>query len=166
MIAALAVGGVTATVLWGVAATTTAPSSTDGDRAITPPWQERRPMYRPDGSRPDGMRPGDAMRRREWWRENGPGAGAAPTTRSISPEEWQDIERFMTTRSPKRWAKFNEMPDDERKQRLGGFVVVRYRAMQELKQNDPAMFDIRLRRLPIEDEIFELGWQLNHEPAN
>ena len=149
LVAAVVVGGGLSTALWA--------ASGESDRNTPAPMQDRqggdrtRPFNRPDG-----------QRLRQWWREGG-GAGGGPATRPISEADWQEITQFMKQYSPKRWAKLTDLPE-ERQGRLKSFVADRYRMMQQMKQNDPAMFDLRLKRLPIEDEIFALGWDLNHKP--
>jgi hypothetical protein len=151
-LAMLSIGGGLALAL--SAAPTTAPA----DRPIVAPWQDRRP-FRPEGMRPDGPRSDrpDRMRPGEWWRANN------PATRPVGPDEFQDIDRFMRIYSPKRWARLKDVPDD-RQERLRGFVAARYRNLQDLKQNDPKMYDLRLVRMQIEDQIFDLGWQLKDSP--
>jgi len=158
-VAALAIGGGGAAVVWSASTPTTAPS----DPPLAPWQRPRLDGMRPDGGgRPEGMRgmrPGGSG----WWRENN---NPNTTTRPVNPEEWEYVDRFMNQWSPNRWAKFKEIPDEGRKQRLRGFVAQRYRAMQELRQNDPKVYDVRLQRLQIEDKIFDLGWKLNHDADN
>ena len=157
-VAALAIGGGGAVTVWS--ASTPTPTTVPADSPLAPWQRPRGEGMRPDGPpRPEGMR---GMRGGGWWREN----GTNPATRPVGADEWQYVDRFMNTYSTHRWAKFRELPDDDRKQRLRGFVAQRYRAMQELKQNDPKIYDVRLQRLQIEDKIFDLGWKLNHDADN
>jgi hypothetical protein len=148
--AAIVLGiGCGAVSVFSAATPTTNRSDDATGTAPVPPWEERR-TYPRSPVPGEGMRPG-------WSRQN------SPMTRPVGNEEWVYVDRFMNTHSPNRWAKFREMPDDSRKDRLRAFVANRYRAMQELKQNDPTLFDMRLKRLKIEDQIFDLGWRINHD---
>lgn len=105
---------------------------------------DRQRSNRPDGqARPSGS-----------WREH------AATTKP-SAEEWEDVDAFMDENSPKRWAKFRDMPEG-RREKLKPFFNQRYRMLQDLKQNDSAMYDVRIKRLKIEDDIFSLGWDLKN----
>lgn len=103
-----------------------------------------------------GARPG-------WWRGDRMGA---PTTRQLTPEEVAEIETFMQKHSPKRFERFLGLPE-RRREGLLFFLAVRYRQLQEMKQNDPDVFALRMARMTIEDEVFDLGWRLNHDsPAD
>jgi hypothetical protein len=104
---------------------------------------------RPRLGRIDGQRPAGN------WRDR------SIATSRPSSEELREVDEFMNENSPKRWAKIKDMPD-ERRSRLNGFVVQRFRMLQDLKQNDQAMYDLRVKRLKIEDEIFSLGWDLKN----
>jgi hypothetical protein len=91
---------------------------------------------------------------RQWSREN--------LLRPIGREEWDAVDWFMNRFTPTRWQKFKEMPDDRHKERLKTILANRYRVMQELKVNDTDTYSLRVRRLQIEDRIFDLGWRVNH----
>jgi len=151
--AALAVGGGAVSV-WS--ASTTAPAAPVDESPVLP-WQEQR-RPRPEGFRPEGggpMRPPGG-----WWRGDN-----NPMNRPVSAEEWVYVDRFMKNFSPIRWIKFNDLPENDKKQKLKNAIAVRYRAMQELKGNDSGLYDLRLKRLRVEDEIFDVGWKLNHPDA-
>jgi hypothetical protein len=145
---ALAVGAIAVTLI----------RAADSDQTMPGPFPQQQ---RDDGGdRPRPRADGFRGAQRPFGRD-----GVAATR--PSDEEWQQISQFMQEHSPKRWAKFNDMNlPAERSDRLRGFVALRYHNLMELKQNDPKMFEVRLRRMPIEDEVFALGWELRHKPEN
>ncbi len=123
-----------------------AASPTTNESAVGGGGKSDRPRVgRMDGQRPPGN-----------WRDRYSGVTTKPTS-----EELREVDEFMNENSPKRWSKIKDMPDD-RKSKLNGYVVQRYRMLQDLKQNEPAMYDLRVKRLKIEDEIFSLGWDLKN----
>jgi hypothetical protein len=143
---AMAVGGGAVSV-WSASAPT--PATTNPSSAVdsttettTPPPQERR----------------REERRQQWSRENDPSMA-----RPLRAEpQWGDVDWFMNQWTPNRWAKFRDMPEGQRKDKLKSIVANRYRAMQELKLNDTDTYQLRVKRLQIEDRIFDLGWRVNH----
>ena len=104
---------------------------------------------RPRLGRIDGQRPAS-------WRDR-----ASATTKPATADEQREVDAFMTENSPKRWARINDLPE-KRRDELKKFVLQRYRMLQDLKQVDSQMYDLRLKRLKIEDEIFDLGWALKN----
>src|SRR5439155_8229585 len=112
-----------------------------------------------DGTTP--VRPGE-------WRRNRAAsqpAEAGPTTLPpMTDEERKDVEKFLKDNAPKRYEKAQDLQDDRQKRILEA-ARTQYRALQRLKEQDPQMYDIRIKRLPIMDDIFALGWDLRHGDA-
>lgn len=126
------------------------PSSTqpsDGDRRSNI-------VRRPEGNLRRGM---------EWRRGLGstPGSGAGQLP-PMTDEEKTEIEQFMKSYSPRRWEKFQDVPED-RKDKILSNIRAQYRWMKRLKDEDAEIYDIRIKRLPIEDEMFALGWEMRQE---
>jgi hypothetical protein len=128
------------------------------DSATTQPSRpfDRRPEGRADGPframrrpMPPGMNP-----------NNNNGAVFGP----MSEEERAQIEQFMRAYSPKRWEKFQDVPDD-RKDKILNFIRTQYHWMERLKEEDPKIYDIRIKRVPIEDEMFAIGWEIHHSDS-
>ncbi len=89
----------------------------------------------------------------------GGGAGQLPP---MTDEEKTEIEQFMKSYSPRRWEKFQDVPEDRRDKILSN-IRAQYRWMKRLKEEDAEIYDIRIKRLPIEDEMFALGWEMRQE---
>jgi hypothetical protein len=148
------------TVAWSQSTPTTQQSETDRRapfRATNERGFEGRAF---GGGAGDGMRPP----RTEWRRGDRP--DYQQPQQEPTAEEWKEIEAFMKSHSPKRWERVNEIADEQRQQTVRNMFANRYRAMQELKENDPELHKIRLERMPIEDEVFALGWDLSHSKAD
>jgi hypothetical protein len=154
-----------------IAATGATEPSTDEDQSQPP---VSRLDLRPMGPRPDGMpRPRDGYGHEGYGREGYGRDGIgwsrdrmySTTTRPVTDQEKQDIDKFMQEHSPKRWAKLKDITED-RKNRLYNTVAGRYRAMEELKLSDPKLYEIRLSRMSTEDEIFAIGWDLRNGKSN
>jgi hypothetical protein len=96
-------------------------------------------------------RPDTQRRRNEWTRRGAPMLQAGDT---VSDEEIKD---FMSKHSPERWRRMDGLPP-ERKEKLMGFIRTQYYWLERLKQEDPEVYALRLKRLPIEDKMFELSW--------
>jgi hypothetical protein len=118
--------------------------------------------------RPGGGGGGDDMRTRggvgpgggggggEWRRDN----FADPDT-----DEWDKIKAFMKQHSPERLNRLEEIGDEKRQEAVRNMFAARYRMLQEVKERDPELYDIRLKRLPVEDKAFELSWRLMRKQA-
>jgi hypothetical protein len=97
-----------------------------------------------------GFGPGGGMRRRGW----------------IDPAEWTQAEAFMKDNSPRRWAAFEKIPgDNPHRLTVMRAFYGRYRMLQSLRDEDPALYDLRMKRLKLEDNVFGLVWDLKHEDA-
>jgi hypothetical protein len=106
----------------------------------------------------DGRNDGGARQRLEWRR----GSDFRPENFSEpTPDEWKEIEAFMKSNSPERFKRLDDIGDDQRQQGVRNMFAARYRMLQDLKERDPEIYQIRLARMPIEDKVFELGWKLS-----
>ena len=109
---------------------------------------------------------GDRIRGRggEWRRGDGRADGRGGDNflnfDEPSDEEWKEIEAFMKKYSPKRLERLSDIGDEQRQQGLRNLFAARYRAMEEMKERDPEIYELRLERMPVEDEVFALGWDL------
>jgi hypothetical protein len=115
---------------------------------------------------PDGERRGPRYGERREGREGrdagaeaqavDPGA-AEPPERPAPPqgdlEEWERAMTFMKEHSPKRWALLPELPEYFQqgvRERMFG----RYRQLERWRNADKEMYDIGMRRLALEDELW------------
>src|SRR5439155_22967679 len=92
----------------------------------------------------------------------GPGNGGGQNLGPIGEDEMGQIETFMKAYSPKRWEKLQQDVPEDRRKRILDNIRMQYRWMERLKEEDPTIYDIRIKRLPVEDEMFEIGWELHH----
>ena len=133
------------------------PAVAAAQESQVPSTRPGRPMF---DRRPDG-RPA-----REIWRER---LGNFDPSRSGSPlseQEKGEISNVMRTYSPERFRRLDEVPGEERKDKIFDSIAAQYRMLQRMKHEDPEIYDLRLKRLPIEDKMFELRWKLNHDNPN
>ena len=89
--------------------------------------------------------------------EQRPGPFDAPTA-----EEWDKCEAFSKEYGPKRWAILQTL-DEDRQQYIRGMIFWRYRNLERLKNSDPDMYQIHLKRFGIEDEIFGIRFPISQE---
>lgn len=102
----------------------------------------------PPPERPE-MSDVDAPAPRRW---GGAGRPDAPTA-----EEWEKVSAFMQEQSPHRWRLYQRLAEESSAQRsVRRMIWSRYQNLQDLKQEDPAFYEMRLRQLQLEDEIFDL----------
>ena len=100
----------------------------------------------------------------------GPGPGGGPPMMEPRPapvdvptaEEWERCEAFSKEYGPKRWAILQTL-DEERQQYIRGMIFWRYRNLERLKNTDPDMYQIHLKRFGIEDEIFGIRFPIRQE---
>jgi len=127
------------------------------------PFQRRGDGRRVPGS-PGAMRPG------EWRRGGGGGAPTAasqpsesgPTTLpAMTEEEHKRVEEFLKKNAPQRYAKIQDL-SEERQKKVIDAARLQYRGLERLKNDDPQLYEIRIKRLPIMDDLFALGWDLRH----
>jgi hypothetical protein len=89
----------------------------------------------------------------------------AVSTGQLTDQERDEVMRFMEKYSPKRTQRLKDVPE-KRQEPIVRRISAQYRALQRIKEEDPQIYELRLKRLPLEDEMFELGWQLKHDDAN
>jgi hypothetical protein len=92
----------------------------------------------------------------------GPRSGEWRRSEPISDDRWAQLGAFMKQYSPKRWERMSDLSDEARN-RIGHMIDRRLTQLDWLKEADPKVYDIRVKRMRIEDEIFGLGWQLTHD---
>jgi hypothetical protein len=80
-------------------------------------------------------------------------------TEEISPEEWEAVAAFTRQHSPQRWKSFMELPEDKQ-ERVRRAMHWRFLQVERLKEQQPELFDLQVRRLAIEDQIFPLALQI------
>jgi hypothetical protein len=121
---------------------------------------------RHDGER-DGRREGGREGMREGGREGrggfegGPrpdGGGGVDMERPPAPpqgdaEEWDKAMAFMKENSPKRWAMLPDLPEFYR-QGIQDRMYGRYRQLERWKNADKEMYEIDMRRVALEDELW------------
>ena len=118
---------------------------------------------------PPFMREGEMDRRGgmgrgpEWWRgREGRFRGEGE---EMTDERWAAIEKFMKTHSPERTRRLEEVPED-RRDNLKRAIARRYDQIHQIREREPGMYELRLKRLAIEDQIFALSLQLKEESTS
>ena len=112
-------------------------------------------------SRPSGDRtPGTGDRR---WGGMGGGGGDLSSgdrpfrrpnpDRNVTNEQWEEILKFMTEVSPRRTGAYNEMTE-ENKPLVKKLVTARYDFIQNVKKDDPALYEVTVEKWKSEDAIF------------
>ncbi len=76
--------------------------------------------------------------------------------REPTEDEWADISRFMQQNCPRRWDAYQALHPNQQG-RLKMVMANSYWTLQRLQRSDPQIYDLRMQRLPIEDEIFGLA---------
>ena len=97
----------------------------------------------------------------------GPGSGGLIDPRPLpfeapTAEEWDRCEAFSKEYGPKRWAILQSL-DEDRQQYIRGMVFWRFRNLERLKNSDPEMYQIHLKRFTIDDEIFGIRFPIRQE---
>ncbi|HEX8524992.1 MAG TPA: hypothetical protein VF669_22265 [Tepidisphaeraceae bacterium] len=111
---------------------------------------------RPERRAPEGYRPpGDGFRFRGFWNNSDP----------PNDEEWKTIVSFWKDNSPRRTEAFTKLPQD-RQNNLKLLMTRRYRMLDIMRSNDPQLFELRLKRLKYEDDIFGLTRDLKNSPSD
>jgi hypothetical protein len=70
----------------------------------------------------------------------------------ISDEEWVEIAKFMSENSPHLWAVYDKLPE-KHKEGAKSNIARRYRSLKSLGGRDPALYEIELKRVKVEDAI-------------
>jgi hypothetical protein len=89
----------------------------------------------------------------------GPDDGQRPRFGRFAPATEKDIEEariFMRENAPNRWQAVESLPDEgsSLRRNVMGFVVARYRMLQGMKEEDPKLYDIKVKQLRVEDELY------------
>lgn len=75
----------------------------------------------------------------------------------ISDEDMQEVMTFMREHSPHRIKTMEKLPEDSAARRgVMAFVVARYRSLQALKDEDAQLYDLGVKQVEIEDELYGL----------
>ncbi len=75
-------------------------------------------------------------------------------------EEWREAADFLQQYTPKRLAALNQLADGPLKQRVKNFIYGRYVAIMRAKENFPEIYQLQVKRLMIEDNIFATHRQM------
>jgi hypothetical protein len=103
----------------------------------------------PSDGRPPGMGPGFRRGDGRW--------GIPP-----DDEEWGRIQKFMKEHSPRRWDALSKLNNDQQN-RLKQVIWRRFRLLEMIKNNnDDTFYNLRVKRLETEDEIFGLTRDLRN----
>jgi hypothetical protein len=86
----------------------------------------------------------------------GPHHGEGRGSWHPSDKEWADIQQFMKENSPRRWNAYINDLSDEQQGNLKRTIIRRYFALQLLKSSQPKMYQARLERMRVEDDVFGL----------
>jgi hypothetical protein len=71
-------------------------------------------------------------------------------------DEWAEVAVFMKEHSPQRWRMYQNAPEGHQG-RLRGPIYSAWKTLTRLEREDKEMYELRLKRLPIEDDIFALS---------
>ena len=72
--------------------------------------------------------------------------------------ESREAEAFMREHSPNRFEMYEALPDDAPQKRMvKRFITGRYRQLMDERRQDPATFDLTLKQLTLDDEIFAIA---------
>jgi len=73
------------------------------------------------------------------------------------PVDWNQVQKFIETNAPNRWAAYQKLPESE-KQKLRGVLIGRYRAIQRLeREGSRELVEIKAKQMRIEDDLFRLN---------
>ena len=90
------------------------------------------------------------------------GAGGPPPFRERNDpptdQELEDVREFMKEHSPKRYALYEQMSSNfpGRANRLLFGMLGRYRNLQRFREHDEAIYNILVRQIEVQDDVFEL----------
>jgi len=94
-------------------------------------------------------------------RDFGPGRFGGFWRRPPTQEEWDAAIEFMKQNSPRRWEAMQKL-SKERQEPLKDAIFRRYRLLEMLRMNDSEVYDLHLKRVALEDEIFGLTRDLRN----
>jgi hypothetical protein len=85
------------------------------------------------------------------------GFGGAGPAGPVTDKEMEAVSEFMAKYAPNRWHALQDLPDDGALRRgVMNFVVARYRQLKEIRDEDERLYEIKLKQLVAEDEIYGL----------
>ena len=92
-------------------------------------------------------------------RRESPALAVAPTPRHRAPaesdNELEEIAAFMRQYAPARWAAMDALPEAGAVRRgVMVYVVARWRHLQILREEDAALYEIKVRQMAVEDAIY------------
>jgi hypothetical protein len=75
----------------------------------------------------------------------------------ISVQDTEQAAQFMRENSPSRWKTVEDMPEDSSDRRaVMAFIVARWRTLQSIRDEDAQLYEIKLKQLHIEDDIYAM----------
>jgi hypothetical protein len=75
----------------------------------------------------------------------------------LSDEDMQEVMAFMREHSPNRVKAMESLPEESSARRgVMAFVVARYRALQAVKDEDAQLYDLGVKQVEIEDDLYRL----------
>lgn len=76
---------------------------------------------------------------------------------TFSERETEEATVFMREYAPNRWQVVQALPEEGAVRRgVMGFIVARYRALQDTKRDDPKLYEVKLQQLTAEDDVYGL----------
>lgn len=85
------------------------------------------------------------------------GLGGPAQVGPVSDKEMEAVADFMAKYAPNRWKALDQLPDDGGlRHGVMNFVVARYRQLKEVREEDERLYDIKVKQLVAEDEIYGL----------
>jgi hypothetical protein len=73
----------------------------------------------------------------------------------FTDEDWEAAEAFMQEHSPNRWKLFEQLPEGSpRRGPVMRMIIARYRNLQSTREEDAALYELRLQQLTLEDGIW------------
>ena len=121
---------------------------------------EESPVAAPSAATSQPMRPWLDRRGERMvppWRERIGTYNNPNSSDPVTDDERAEVEKFMTTYSPRRWEKFKSVHNKDREENILRLMRNQMRSLQRLKIEDPKIYELRLARLPIEDSIFSVA---------
>jgi hypothetical protein len=77
----------------------------------------------------------------------------------ITDEEWAEVAAFMKENSRTLWEVYEKL-HDKHKIAAKNNIARRYFSLKSLEKRDPALYEIELKRVKVEDSIFEILGQI------
>lgn len=84
------------------------------------------------------------------------GGGRGGMRGPIDPQLWNEAAAFTQAHAPHRWQAFEQLPESPEKDRIKRAIVMRYRAIQSLADDQPLYAKV-LHRIALEDDAWQLA---------